>query len=214
MYKGEWMIDRLKSIALVFSVFVLLNCGPKSGKPESSKLVQDFVAQVETLDSMTVASLNRTGPYSSIEPALIELNDWLKSNNITPTGVPFVFYYDNPQTVAPESCNWAVCVPVPAATTSGQMGAIVVNKLPVMDIAWTIHTGGYENVQSTYNRLLEWIDEEGYEVVGPAVEFFLSEKGTPAESMKTKIGFVVEPQPESGIEEVEGEDSILEGNGG
>lgn len=195
------MVDKLKLTAVVSCFFLLFNCGPKSDKPESTKPAQEFVAQIETLDSMTVASLNRTAPYSDIGNAMNELSEWLEANKVTAAGAPFVFYYNSPQQVPAESCNWAVCIPVPAATTSGHKGEIVVNKLPAMDIAWTIHTGGYDNVQSTYDKLLEWIDEEGYEVVGPAVEFFLTNENVPVESMKTKIGFVVQPQPDNEMEE-------------
>lgn len=193
--------EDMKLVVIILGVFLLLNCGPKSGKPDGSKPVQEFGAQIETLDSMTVASLNRTGPYSGIGNALKELNGWLEANNVTPAGAPFVLYYDSPQVVPAESCNWAVCIPVPQTTPSDQKAGVVVNKLPAMDIAWTIHTGGYDNVQSTYDKLLEWIDEEGYEVVGPAVEFFSTEENVPVESMKTKIGFVVQPQPDTEMEE-------------
>lgn len=200
------MLNLTKLGAVILGILLVLNCGPKSGSSQSAKIAKNFVAEVATLDSMTVASLNRTGSYSDIESALKELKSWLESNRVNPAGTPFVFYYDDLQGVPPESCNWAVCIPIPATTRSDKKTGITVSKLPAMIVAWTIHTGGYGNVQDTYDKLLEWIDEEGYEVTGPAVEFFLSHDELPEDSMVTKVGFVVQPQPASELEEEEEEE--------
>lgn len=207
------MLKTMKLGAVILGILSVVNCGPKSGNCERAKTAKDFVAEVATLDSMTVASLNRTGPYSKIGSALKELKSWLDSNKVNPAGTPFVFYYDDSQCVPPESCNWAVCIPIPATALSSKKAGIIVSKLPAMSVAWTIHTGGYGNVQDTYDKLLEWIDEEGYEVTGPAVEFFLSHDEMPLDSMVTKVGFVVQPQPESELEDEEDESESVDDDG-
>ncbi|MGQ9678142.1 MAG: GyrI-like domain-containing protein [bacterium] len=182
----------------------VVNCSPRSDQSESVKSAEKFVAAVETLDSMTVVSLNRTGPYSNVLSTMKELKGWLESNKVEPSGTPFVFYYDGPHSAQAESSNWAVCIPVPATTLSNnEKNGVVVTRLPGMYVAWSVHTGRYENVRDTYDKLLEWLDEEGYVVTGPAVEFFISEDDVPADSMLTKVGFVVQPQPELELEEQE-----------
>ncbi|MEO0070284.1 MAG: GyrI-like domain-containing protein [candidate division WOR-3 bacterium] len=188
------MLNKSGKIVFVFAVVVfLISCGAKE---EKAKPVEQFAVKLETLPAMTVATLNRTGPYSEVKQAMTDLMTWLEANKVTPAGQPFTLYYDSPADVSPESCSWAVCVPVPPETKGDEKSGIDINALGPITVAFTIHTGGLEKISETYDKLTNWIDEQDLVIAGPAVEFYLSGGEVPSESIKVKAGFVVQPVPD------------------
>ncbi|MGB9741749.1 MAG: GyrI-like domain-containing protein [candidate division WOR-3 bacterium] len=179
-------------------VLLVVQCG--SDRKEKAK-VAVFGAKLETLTEKTVASVEHTGPYEKMGAALSELSAQLAAEKINATGVPFAVYYNDPSIVSPESLSWAVCIPVAAGTTINPQSGIKIITFPQAIIASTIHTGGYNQIGETYERLIDWIDEQGLMITGPAMEFFISGKDVPVESILIKAGFVVEPAPDSAIDE-------------
>jgi effector-binding domain-containing protein len=193
------MLDKIARCGLVLSALVILaGCGARTEKPQAS---EQFKAELEVLDSMTVATLNRTGPYAGVGAAMQELMAWIEANKIATTGAPFAMFYNAPGEVPPESCSWAVCIPVPENTKPDEKSHIGVSRLPVMDVAFTLHTGSYDKIQATYERLSDWIEDEGLMISGPAIEFYLSPGNVAPESIKVKVGLVVQPLPDSVDEE-------------
>ncbi len=139
--------------------------------------------------------------------ALKELQDWLKTNNLSPSGVPFAFYYPEDSTsVSSGSASWAVCIPISAGSPVVEKSDVVIKKLEPMEVAVAIHNGGFDKIGLTYEKLENWIDAQGLEVVGPSLEFFISDSTTPVDSMRVKIGFVVAPISEEIEEDIELED--------
>ncbi len=52
-------------------------------------------------------------------------------------------------------------------------GEINVLELPAAELAYTIHYGSYTTLQATLERLLRWVLEQGFVIVGDARETFL-----------------------------------------
>lgn len=199
------MLDVFKIVCLLGIGIAVIGCGSKS--PQTAIKSEDFVASVETLGAMTVAILNRTGTYSEVGGAIKELQDWLKKNNLFPSGVPFAFYYGEDSTsVSSGSVSWAVCIPISAEVPLVEKSDVVIKKLEPMEVAVAIHNGGIDKIGLTYEKLENWIDDQGLEVVGPSLEFFISDSTTPVDSMRVKIGFVVAPVSEEIEEDIELED--------
>lgn len=194
------MIKNITKAAIIFiNLILLFQCGGKKEEISATR----FAAEVESLSERTVASLERTGPYKNIGATLNELSARLDRENISVTGTPFIVYYNDPARVPQESLNWAVCIPVPAGVTVNPQSGIKIEKVPATLFAATIHVGGYEQIADTYDRLEDWIDEQGLMITGPAMEFFLSPDNTPSESMQIKVGFVVESVPDSIVDDGE-----------
>ncbi|MGQ9707313.1 MAG: GyrI-like domain-containing protein [bacterium] len=188
------MFDRIAKIMLTLMlVSVLAGCGTRTEQLKTTP----FVVEVENLNSMIVASLNKTGPHAGVGQAMKELLGWIGANKITPTGAPFALYYNVPGEVPDESLSWAVCIPVPENTGPDEKSLIKVITLPPMEVAFTIHSGGYENLPETYERLINWIEDEELITSGPALECYLSPVDAPSDSIKVKLGMVVQPMPES-----------------
>ncbi len=190
------MLSRERSILLVFGLvltLVTVQCGTRS---EPKKPAGEFLVNIETLPPMTVASLNKRESATGVVAALNELKDWLKRSGVVPTGVPFaLYYYEAPVDVALESLDWAVCVPVAAGFRADEKSGVRVAHFPQMTVATAFHHGD-KDVRETAGRLGEWVEENGWEISGPALAFYLN-GDTPSESIKVKVGFMVQPLSDS-----------------
>ncbi len=189
------MLNKIFQIALVALAFtVISNCGRKNQKPKG--LENWLFFKYKKTDSMTVVTLNRTGPYTEVGKAIGEVMDWLKAKGITPSSDPFVFYYNDPKVTPPESCSWAVCVQVPPGTKPDQNAGILLQNLPPMGFLVTAQLVRLEDIPATYELILNWLTKEQkmVEIAGPAVEVYSIQEGIPPESIKAHIGFVVKPK--------------------
>ncbi len=178
-------IKVLVSLALFVSI---LGCASEKKKDTVAREKQVFV---EEIPAMTVVTVNRIGSYSEIAKVITETIELLERKGISTTGIPFAFYYNSPEMVPPESCEWAVCIPVPAGTSGETQAGMNVRVLEPMEVALAFHTGGWDNVSATYQQVMEWIANNDWEIAGPAVEFFLSPAEDGPDSIRTKVGFVI-----------------------
>lgn len=62
------------------------------------------------------------------------------------------------------------CLPVEDAVSSGR---IHFKELPPCKVVSAIHLGPYDQVNGTFARIIEWIDQKGYAFAGPSREVFL-----------------------------------------
>jgi len=178
------MVKKIAILACALTVLFVV-CGGKP-KPEEKPVLPAFVAAVEPIDSICVACIARTGPYSGAGSAMGELMGWIGKNQIVPAGPPFGIYFDDPTKVKPESARYEICVPVAVGTKGDK--AVTVKKLDPISAAVATHVGPYEKVGETYGKLMTWIAENKYIPSGPPREYYLNDPSqVPAESLKTKI---------------------------
>ena len=60
------------------------------------------------------------------------------------------------------------------------------------EVASAMHRGAYDEVGKTYNDLVPWILENGYEIAGPSEEVYLSDpQNTPPEELMTEVRFPI-----------------------
>ncbi len=188
-------------IPLIFCsllALIVMRCGSKG---ESKKGDGEFIVSIETLPQMTVVSFKRQLTGTTVPVVLNELNDWLNRNGVAPAGVPFaIYYYETTEEVGSESLDWAVCVPVPASVRVDEKSEVKLTSFPPMTVATVLHQGSFDTGESA-DRLAEWVEDNGFMISGPALEFYLN-SGPPPESIRVKVGFVVQPLPDS-VEETD-----------
>ena len=178
--------------AALIVVAVMVGCGGGQKPAEVQKPAEPtFIAQVKTSEPMVVAEMAKVGPFAGAGDAVGALMKWIGDKKITPAGAPFGLFMDDPAKVKPESLKWMVCVGVPDGTKGDKKAGIAVVKMPGQMIASTIHAGAYATVGETYSRLMQWVDQNKYEVAGPSVEYYTNPAGTPDSLLKTEVGFVV-----------------------
>lgn len=179
------------AIAALLVVVLMLGCG--SQQPAAKKEEPKLEVSVQTMDSMVVASVARTGPYTGIKQAMANLVAWLEKNKVQPAGGPCAVFYTGPE-VPQDSAKWEVCIPVPAGTKGDK--DVIVKTMPPTQVAKTLHVGPHEGAAATYEKLAKWVDENGYVIAGPAMEFYLNDPAnTPAESLKIDVAFPVTAKP-------------------
>jgi len=191
-------------VALLFLAAVV-GCGtqtPQAPKQETPT----FSASVKKLDEMTVASTAGIGPYHAAGAAIVELVTWAGNAKVPPMSAPFAVYLTGPE-VPQESAKWEACMGVPADLKGD--AKVLVKQMAAMEIAATRHVGPYDKVGPVYEQLAQWVSENGYEVAGPALEFYLTNpQTTPAESSQTEVAFIVKakaaPAPAEGAGEETG----------
>jgi len=182
-------------LAACLATAAMVGCGGQS--PEQGKTgAEAMTVSIKMVDTMTVASMAKTGPYSGAGQAIAELLAWAEKSGIEPMIGPFGVFHSGPD-VPQEEALYEVCIQVPSDTKSDEAAGVAVRQLDGLQVATTRHVGPYDKTQAAYDNLMMWIDDNGYVVSGPAIEFYLTNpETTPPESLQTDIGFVVKQMPE------------------
>ena len=150
----------------------------------------DGVAKV--LDARKVAKLSRTGPYDEAGKALAELMAWTGKHGVIIVGPPFGVYHDEPETVAPESARYDVCVTVSESAEPAGDGEVTVEEWGPEPVVSYLYRGPYSGLGPVYAGLTDWACENGYVPVGPGIEFYLSMPGAvPDDSLLTEVCLAV-----------------------
>ena len=92
----------------------------------------------------------------------------LGRRGIAPTGPPLAIY----DAIGEEAVRARIAVPVGAPIDPE--GEVLAEELPEGDVATVEHVGPYERLGRAYERLDRWLDEHGYEKVGPHRERYLN----------------------------------------
>lgn len=53
-----------------------------------------------------------------------------------------------------------------------ETGVVGVKTVPAQEVAFLVHKGPHSGVQDSFLRLMRWIAENGYELMGPGVAVF------------------------------------------
>jgi len=101
---------------------------------------------------------------------MLELESWMRSKGVRAAGNPFALYYDNPEGRDPEELRSEVCIPVEAPFPSSER--VKFKEFPQTEVAETRHLGPPEKFAETYGPFLEWLLNNGFQIVGPAREFY------------------------------------------
>ena len=69
---------------------------------------------------------------------------------------------------------------------------VALKVLPEAMVAYTVHQGSYDKLMDTYNTFMKYIEDNGYQIAGPALEIYLTKHGeTPEDEALTEIQFPV-----------------------
>lgn len=143
---------------------------------------------------MSVAFASMRGTYAQIPAAMGRLYGFAGQSGLTPTGAPRVVYFTAPDAGPEADALWELWAPVagePPETVPGETG-LGVKRVPGKLVASTMHKGPYEDIEPTYRALAEWVDDQGYELVGPPEEIYYSDPlNTPPEEYLTEVQFPV-----------------------
>ncbi|KPJ54093.1 MAG: hypothetical protein AMJ37_00920 [Dehalococcoidia bacterium DG_18] len=149
---------------------------------------------IKKTEPMTVAFVSMKGPYSLIGETFGKLYGLIGEKGYVPAGPPVGVYFNAPGQVPDEELLWELRSPIAGyVTPSGpDERGLGIKKVEAAEVAATMHKGPYDQVGATYGALAGWIAENGYEIVGPSEEVYLSDPGkTAPDELLTEIRFAV-----------------------
>jgi DNA-binding transcriptional MerR regulator/effector-binding domain-containing protein len=120
------------------------------------------------IDESQVAGLRWKGRYADIGPIFGKLAK-LAGRYIK--GKPMNLYYDSEYK---EEADMETCYPVRDMKPSGDL---LVHRLPAGRCVFLIHKGPYENLNRSYAKVMEYLQQKGYEAQTPIRELYLKGPG-------------------------------------
>lgn len=113
-----------------------------------------------------------------------EIARYLGEHDQHPVGPPYVAYYNM------DMNDLEIDVGMPVAGTLPTHGEIQARELPAGHYATHIYRGAYDGIGDGYQKLSEWIEEQGYEATGVSYEYYLNDpQTTPPQELLTEIRF-------------------------
>ncbi|MEM9907008.1 MAG: MerR family transcriptional regulator [Cyanobacteria bacterium P01_D01_bin.44] len=118
-----------------------------------------------------VASIRDTIPaYNTVGQLFNELMAYLGQNNAQPQGCCAAIWHDPEYTEKDVDAEAIIVVP---ETLKGNE-RIQVKSLPAMDtVAAIIHRGTYSTLNQAYGAIMQWIEDNPYQIIGPNREIYL-----------------------------------------
>lgn len=134
--------------------------------------------EIEDVETQSVAGIQASGRYEEIEKILENLYESLKDNHVPVSGPPMYIFHEFAldefmETNQIKNANVEVVVPV--LDKIKDIKELRFYELPGGQMARTIHKGAYKEINSTYQKLFEWILENNYNILGPIRETYLNE---------------------------------------
>jgi AraC family transcriptional regulator len=133
--------------------------------------VQSGPIAVQKTEAFAIVCLEEKGPFDRLQEAIGRLVQEMQAQNIIPAGPLLGIYYNSPDQVNAQDLRWEVGFPVTAQ-------ALV--QPPLMKKEWgytesavCLHQGAYEETGTTIAKILDWMDDNGYEPAGPIMERYL-----------------------------------------
>jgi effector-binding domain-containing protein len=117
------------------------------------------------------------------------MRSYLREQGHVPLSAPFAIYDNVDGNAADVEAGFVVSSEVQGC------GDMLVKQLPGATVAVLVHAGDYSNIEPSYFRVLEWMNELGLERSGRFMEAYLnSPLDTPTERLRTQLMVPVGPQ--------------------
>jgi effector-binding domain-containing protein len=147
--------------------------------------------EVKTTEAACVAYIPMTGPYSQIPGAFGRLYGWVAQRGLRPGGMPSGVYLTDPSTG--ETPRWELRAPLADDADDAEVdasGCGIKHVAPRL-VAASTYRGPYERIAPAYAEIAAWIRSNGYAVVGPPEELYLSDPSTRPADTLTEIRFTI-----------------------
>ncbi len=141
--------------------------------PASNNSDEQGIA-LKDIPGLTMASVQSTGSFERLTQVFMDLFRWVLINGGKVTSYPMAIFPALPGEIPAEGVRFEACIPIDPGSDIKPGDDVKIKDLPASTVAFTRHQGGFGEVGRTYDRLLQWIGENNYEVAGPSRELFLT----------------------------------------
>jgi DNA-binding transcriptional MerR regulator len=147
---------------------------------------------LKTVAPMTIVSRRVTIPTNDqvpqyLNPAFGEVWDYMKQQNVKPTGTHFAIWHQSADVLANEDAEAAV--PVDRALPGTDR--VKVYELPETLVACAVHHGNFEDFTQLHTAIVQWIEANGYEIVGAYREIYLKHNPDDYSDSATEVQYPV-----------------------
>jgi AraC family transcriptional regulator len=150
--------------------------------------------EVKMVEEMRAACIFHNGAVSAIGDdmgrLIGELMGWVMKRGVKTEGPPFAVYYSSPDDMARGEMQFEVGIAF--VGEAQEEGTIRIKTFPAQNVLSAIHKGPYNQIAPVYAALMEYATNNGYEVIGPPMELWLTNPMEVAESeLLTEVRFPV-----------------------
>jgi effector-binding domain-containing protein len=143
--------------------------------------------EIRRIDSGKIACIEEKGPYGNLSPLFHQLKDFLNQRQVPYKEGHFAVIYDAPGSHDLSRLHFAAGLEL-AGETLGNGEVIIVTR-PAGWLACETHRGTFGQLDETHQRLVQWVQSQGYRPSGSAYEYFL-EGSLPGEAADTEPAVV------------------------
>lgn len=137
-----------------------------------------------------VAYISYKGPYEEIPVLMGEIVGFIMAKGLQIMGPPFGVYFNSPQEVSVEELTYEVGMPI--AGEAEEEGRVKIKTVPEQLVLSTTYKGPYSEAGKAIRALAEYAYKNGYEIVGPPIETYISDPNeTPESELITEMAFPV-----------------------
>jgi DNA-binding transcriptional MerR regulator len=148
---------------------------------------------VKTVPAMLVAARRVTIPTNDqvpqyLSPAFREAYDYVRRQGARDTGPCLALWHSPADVYENEDAEAIVPIDRPLKGTE----RVSVYELPSTQVAAVVHHGDFQDFTQGHAALLEWIDANGYQIVGPYREIYIEHEKSDLSDTTTEIQYPVE----------------------
>jgi effector-binding domain-containing protein len=152
-----------------------------------------FEVEEKVLDSLLIAGVRMKGRYSTCGQGFARIG---KNLNWRISGKSFLLVYDTEY--KEDDADFEACMPIRKGKA---VDGISIRELPGGRSVSLLHKGPYQEVSRSYEKIVAYVDDKGYEIVMPTREVYLKGpglifRGNPKNYL-TEIQMLVRTKPKS-----------------
>ena len=160
---------------------------------EMENKMPNYDVVIKTVPAMLVASRRVTIPTNDqvpeyLGPAYTEAYDFVRRQGAKETGPCFALWHSPADVYENEDAEAIVPIDRPLKGTD----RVKVYELSSTQAASVVHQGEFEDFTQGHAALLEWIDANGYKIVGPYREIYIKHNKSQLSNSTTEIQFPIE----------------------
>ena len=135
------------------------------------------MVELKQIESGKLLCLEAQSSLLDVSALFQQIKDYTGERKVPLKGDHLVIVYDPPEAINREQAHYAAAVELAGdCTGDGELTVVVQSN---MTVAYECFQGPYEGWADVYQRIVSWIHDKGYQVAGPAREFYLV--GPPAD---------------------------------
>ncbi len=154
-------------------------------------LLQGQEVMIQDTTPFTYAYLECRGSYQQIPAKINEFMQAFFKQNLMPAGNFFGMYLNSPAEVKEEDLLWRLGFPI--VGEESVTAPLLKGECQATKIAVYLYVGPYEKVSDAYGKIFEYVEKNGYKVIGLCIEKYLdmNPEAVKPEDRKTEINFPI-----------------------